>query len=334
MPSLKPVDPAPEDALAAFALHAVRGIEIAAEVKEPTPFRLKTRLFRVEVSHEVLHPPVGGDDQDPLFPELEEIRALDVHGLPVRMAKQDAQVLPPGELGVLRAVERHHRLAALPLVEVTAKDQVSLALVPEEKGIAPIVDLQATVESLGQHGVRRMLLPDEEVRAAEGGPLLRRVLRPLFWANAGVEKDRLAVAIDRRAAGKAVVFANFLRGPQGDGEVLPADEVPAPDMPPVHVAPAVAVGVVLVEKVIKAAVEDRPVGIVVPPGRWGNVEDRASWIQGSAIRTPPHARHGSSDGVIGIEDGPRSIVQLDLVDVDVAPAARVAVNDLYSSLLL
>src|SRR5688572_10113605 len=49
-------------------------------------------------------------------------------------------------------------------------------------------------------------------------------------------------------------------------------------MSPVHVTPFVAVGVVLIEHVVIAAMENRAVGIVDPIGRRSDVEDRFAGI--------------------------------------------------------
>ena len=61
---------------------------------------------------------------------------------------------------------------------------------------------------------------------------------------------------------------------QGVADLLPVHQVAADGVAPVHVAPIPAVRVVLVEEMILAAVEDQPVGIVVPAAPRGEVELR------------------------------------------------------------
>nr|VFJ92482.1 MAG: hypothetical protein BECKH772A_GA0070896_100443 [Candidatus Kentron sp. H]VFJ93361.1 MAG: hypothetical protein BECKH772B_GA0070898_100433 [Candidatus Kentron sp. H]VFK00174.1 MAG: hypothetical protein BECKH772C_GA0070978_100413 [Candidatus Kentron sp. H] len=50
----------------------------------------------------------------------------------------------------------------------------------------------------------------------------------------------------------------------GNGEMLPVDQIPANGMPLTHVAPSVAEGVVLVEQIIFAIRVNETIGIVHP----------------------------------------------------------------------
>lgn len=77
-----------------------------------------------------------------------------------------------------------------------------------------------------------------------------------------------------------MVFALVFGGADGDGKVFPVDEVAAAGVAPVHVAPEGAVGVVLVEEVVPAAVEDGAIGVVAPVGRGMEVIDGTGGVGG------------------------------------------------------
>ena len=68
--------------------------------------------------------------------------------------------------------------------------------------------------------------------------------------------------------GDAVFFV------EGDGELLPVDEVGRDGVTPAHVAPLVADGVELEEEIVLAVEEDGAVGVVDPVGRRAEVELR------------------------------------------------------------
>ena len=64
---------------------------------------------------------------------------------------------------------------------------------------------------------------------------------------------------------------------QGDGQVFPINQVFAPGMPPVQVAPFGAGRVELVKKVVYAVMEEGAVGVIHPVGWWGEV---IAWVPG------------------------------------------------------
>src|SRR5262249_41749390 len=80
------------------------------------------------------------------------------------------------------------------------------------------------------------------------------------------------------AAGKDMLLASALRWPQGNGLMLPVDEILAAKMAPMHMAPCIAIGIELVEQVKRPLVKDRAVWVVVPVGRWLEVIDRTVWV--------------------------------------------------------
>ena len=90
------------------------------------------------------------------------------------------------------------------------------------------------------------------------------------------------VAVDDGAAGEDHHAAFF---GEGDIEVLPVEEVGADGVPPTHVAPEIAEGVVLVEDVPFAVVIDEAVGVVGPVGLRSEVELRAEgFVVGGGLR--------------------------------------------------
>ena len=90
--------------------------------------------------------------------------------------------------------------------------------------------------------------------------------------DAGVHEHLPSVGHLHRAAGEAprrVVAA--VRG-QGGGQTLPADQVPALHVSPVHGSPLVGIGVVLIKKMVLPLVEREAVGVVHPADGGSQVE--------------------------------------------------------------
>jgi hypothetical protein len=76
--------------------------------------------------------------------------------------------------------------------------------------------------------------------------------------------------------------------------MVPTHEVAADGVPPAHVAPAVPLGIVLVEEVILVPEEDEPVGVVdeVPGGvKWNDGRGPSG---ASAHDDEPAARHNAA----------------------------------------
>ena len=119
------------------------------------------------------------------------------------------------------------------------------------------------VQLLGKDRIGRVFSPPGEfVVFRHGRPLLGQA-----FADRGVNQHHLAFFGHRRAAGKAMLFAQIFGRRQRDRHVFPMNEVLALEMAPVHVAPIVPIGIVLIEKVVGALVRNRPVRVVVPQSR-------------------------------------------------------------------
>ena len=91
---------------------------------------------------------------------------------------------------------------------------------------------------------------------------------------------------------------------QGDRQVLPAHEVAADGVAPAHVAPAVPLGVVLVEQVILAVEEDQPVGVVDEVLRGREVEQRPPSASGSSAGEGERGREAQTPRARGIRIAP------------------------------
>ena len=122
------------------------------------------------------------------------------------------------------------------------------------------------------HRVRWMFFPfDQQVIPTGGDADPAR--------HAVINDRRHAVHVDEGRATVAAVRVRTVHRRQGNRQVLPVHEVFADRMPPVYRSrcPAVirAVGVVLVEQVIPALPEDRPVRVIQPVVRGQEVVGRA-----------------------------------------------------------
>ena len=123
-------------------------------------------------------------------------------------------------------------------------------------------------------------------------------------AGGGVEEDEWRLALRAEAArilpiddGAAAEHRPHRVGREGLAELFPADEIPAHRMPPVHVAPAPAVGIVLKEEVVLPFKEHEAIGIVVPAAARGEVKLPAERLGVERIgRAGPEKRVGRLDG--------------------------------------
>ena len=123
-------------------------------------------------------------------------------------------------------------------------------------------------------------------------------------AGGGVEEDERRLALLAEATrilpiddGAAAEHRPYRVGREGLPELFPVDEIPAYRMPPVHVAPAPAVGIVLEEEVVFPCKEDEAVGVVVPAAARGEVKLPAERLGVEGIgRAWPEERVGLLDG--------------------------------------
>ena len=123
-------------------------------------------------------------------------------------------------------------------------------------------------------------------------------------AEGGVEEDERRLPLLAEAArvlpiddGAAAEHRPRCVGREGVAELFPVDEIPAHRMPPVHVAPAPAVGIVLEEEVVFPCKEDEAVGVVVPAAARGEVKLPAERLGVEGFgRAWPEERVGRLDG--------------------------------------
>ena len=214
---------------------------------------------------------LGAGEQDLLPVQREEIRALphfsvlvmagvqgaDERPLPAVPAavEQDGPAAVCGAVaddGVIRpvclppdlGVPEVHRTAALRQI-LAGQDRVQLAFV--------VIHAVSNGDALG------LDIPDKSIG----------IVPPL---NAGIHEHLPSVGHLHRAAGEASRRVVAAVRSQGGGQTLPADQVPALYMSPVHGAPLVGVGVVLVKQMVLPLIEGESVGVVHPADGGGNVE--------------------------------------------------------------
>ena len=161
------------------------------------------------------------------------------------------------------------------LLHVQGHDPALGLGVPHDLGVAVMAD------DVIQHGVAVVFRPAVTAVGAEGDALAEGFAfgHRRLAAGRGVDgHQRLlttllkaggVVPIHHRGAG--VHGAQLVRI-EGDGELGPVHHVAADGVPPVHVSPVGADRVVLVEHVIRAAVVDQAVRVVVPAAPRREVE--------------------------------------------------------------
>ncbi len=106
----------------------------------------------------------------------------------------------------------------------------------------------------------------------EGGLVVRDAL------DAGVDDGGDPVVEDGRPSEDAFGVGAAGRGGDSDRKALPADHVGRDGVGPVHVSPVGGVGVVLMEHVVLAAVEDGRAGVVHPVAGGEVVEGGAEGV--------------------------------------------------------
>ena len=104
-------------------------------------------------------------------------------------------------------------------------------------------------------------------------------------------------------------------------------------MTPVHVAPLITKGIVLIIDVVVATEVSRAVRIVHPICRREEMEDRTRRLRLSDRPGFSHAGHRMSHRVVKKGIDHRSIREGDVIDVDVTPAPGMVVHDLQSRFL-
>ena len=159
-------------------------------------------------------------------------------------------------------------------------DPAAAGGVPEDVGVAEVRHFQVEDGICGEFG------PGAAPVVAPG-----EVLGLQCGAGAGfgrvpcVDGDETGLAIGAEAA-RVVLIHNgragedhdsvFLR--KGDGEFLPVEQIGADGVAPAHVAPGVALGIVLVKEVVLAVEPDEAVRVIGPVGLRGEVELRAEGL--------------------------------------------------------
>jgi hypothetical protein len=249
----------------------------------------------VEVPEEVLRAgatggpaPEHGHHQHPagllraVDPDLEQVGRLPGAAVRAVAAAERAGRLPGEQVG---GPEQRHL--------VTGGDHHHPVVVPEAEHLGvPEVDqpLRRNEDRVAVVRTPRRTAVDAERDPLRLGDLLEEV---------GVERHerarpepRDAVPVDHGASGER---GAEVVGDQGDRLVLPADQVAAGGMAPVHRSPEQVGGVVLVEEVEDAVDVDEPVGVVHPPVRWREVDEGpGGWVRHGQRLSPGRGGAGAA----------------------------------------
>ena len=199
---------------------------------------------------------VDVDDHDILLfaveGEGEKVGALKLIGLRAVTAAEGADIVPLFEVG--RTIEAHFLVGRDDHVPRLGR------FVPKDFGIAEVLQ---SIEG-AKDGIAGIFGERAPVVCAVGQALQL----PVFVACRSVESDEsifaetgAVVEVDHRAAGIDVAEGVARNG---GTKFFPAHQVAAHGMPPVHVAPFRAIGVVLIVKMVFAVFVDEAVRVVHP----------------------------------------------------------------------
>ena len=238
------------------------GVEVIVAAEQPADLLHGLEAVRGHAPHQVA---VVGAGEDPV-PLPVQGQRVQIRALVVAL-QRDALQLPPGEQ-VVRAVDDVGLLHQIHRAEVAGQ-----LLAPDDLGV-PV-----GFGSVGDDGVVRVFMEGHAVRGV-GQPLVIFPVRMILEGGGGIEQHQGMIPqpgdvarIHDGGAGEDRVHALSVLHirVQGDGQLLPVQQVRAHRVAPVHVAPAVPGGVVLEEKMVVPLVPHQPVGIVVPALQGGEV---------------------------------------------------------------
>ena len=192
--------------ISAFVICIVVGFVTAAALKNPVPLLILSLIgiylmFSIKVADIVLDFPVRRNEQDPTIAKLEKIWALSRARPGIENLKQDAAIFPFGQVGFLRFINVHDRLAPFGFIEVATQHKKRVIAMMENKWIAPLINFFAVVKRLGKDRIGRRLAPLDQIGiVTDRRPLFGMGLGGLAGGNAGVKDHRFALAIDGAAA--------------------------------------------------------------------------------------------------------------------------------------
>ena len=220
------------------------------------------------------------------------LRARDEHVLPVE--REEVGAFPhapvavggfgerPGVMpmeGVLALIEQDR---AAPVRAAVARHEIKRSVLAPDLRVAEILPAAALGQiHAGDHRVVLVFLIVHAVADRDALRLkflLRAVGRGLL-VHAGVDQQMPPVVQLDPAAGKAAGFVIRRVRRERRGQALPADEVAALDVAPVHRVPHGVVGVVLEKQVIFTLVKAEAVRIVDPADAAGHVPARQHFGQ-------------------------------------------------------
>ena len=194
----------------------------------------------------------AGEAKHPLVLQGEQVGALQ-HRAHLPGFKQGAHIVPVEQ--ILRAVQHHRGVSLL----AHAADHAVRAVLPGEHLGVPEVPAGRVYGALGQNGVARVLC---KVLAVVGPGQALGLGQAAV--HGGVEKVQPAVLLHRGAGEAALAAFIGLVGVQGDGQLLPVEQVLADGVAPVHGVPHRGLGVVLEKDVVLPLEVAQAVGVVYP----------------------------------------------------------------------
>src|SRR5207249_5251685 len=157
---------------------------------------------------------------------------------------------------ILGAIKEHR--SSLTFEARTNGHQPRVSLLPDG-GVSKTRYLQACRRRVKDWIAFELLPSDHGVIA--GGETLH------LGKNAGVDQSWDAIVYKSRSGKAAVLVRAAGCRRQSHAQVLPMNQVFAARMPPVHISPICAVGIVLIKEVIRALPEQGSIGVIHPVGR-------------------------------------------------------------------
>ena len=165
--------------------------------------------------------------------------------------------------------------AALPgLVAVACRAVVFVVLPPDFR----VSEIHRAVARRQGRGVQHRVLGDlAEIHAVADCDTLGLQFRMAGGGrlHAGVHQQQLSVRGLHRCAGKASARVGGGIGGEGGGLPGPMQQVGGDSVAPVHGSPRIAVRVILIKQMVFIPIDRKPVGVIYPADRSGDVKGRS-----------------------------------------------------------
>ena len=222
---------------------------------------------------------LGGNNHDRAAFQLKQVRAFphaaqtaivlrkDLHKFPTRVRVERRSI----------TVEQQPSVAIFP---PSAQQHIQDSISGKQEGVPEIsAGISLRLLFTGQHRGRRLGI----VPSIAHSHALLLDLSVVLRHNAGVKQQLFALPF-HCSTGKTAFFIKGRIRSQRAGLVVPVKEIGGHGMSPMHGAPAVGIGVILIEQMVLSLVAGPAVGVIAPAHRGYRMKYRALFQRSAVVR--------------------------------------------------